>query len=87
MLEQADRRIVEPRRPARTERQNPDAGAAAQDRDERRALGRNRVSRRFQRAEPVKAFAWPIHPAGFSAPELLELARLQGWTLKPARLR
>jgi hypothetical protein len=37
--------------------------------------------------EPVKAFAWPIHPAGFSAPELLELARLQGWTLKPARLR
>lgn len=33
------------------------------------------------------AFAWPIHPKGFSAPELLELARLQGWTLKPARLR
>ena len=24
---------------------------------------------------------------GFSAPELLELGRLQGWTLKPARLR
>ncbi len=33
------------------------------------------------------AFAWPIHPKGFSAPELLELARLQAWTLKPARLR
>jgi hypothetical protein len=37
--------------------------------------------------EPAKAFDWPIHPDGFSAPELLELGRLQGWTLKPARLR
>lgn len=33
------------------------------------------------------SFQWPIHPKGFAAPELLELARLQGWTLKPARLR
>jgi len=38
-------------------------------------------------AEPAKAFDWPIHPPGFQAPELLELGRLQGWTLKPARLR
>ena len=37
--------------------------------------------------EPEKAFDWPIHPEGFRAPELLELGRLQGWTLKPARLR
>ena len=37
--------------------------------------------------EPAKAFAWPIHPPGFSAPELLELARLQAWTLQPAQLR
>jgi len=37
--------------------------------------------------EPRKAFEWPIHPEGFSAPELLELGKLQGWTLKPARLR
>jgi hypothetical protein len=37
--------------------------------------------------EPRKAFDWPIHPEGFSAPELLELGKLQGWTLKPARLR
>jgi hypothetical protein len=37
--------------------------------------------------DPQKSFAWPIHPAGFSAPELLELGRLQGWTLKPARPR
>jgi hypothetical protein len=34
-----------------------------------------------------KSFNWPIHPVGFRAPELLELGRLQGWTLKPARLR
>jgi hypothetical protein len=33
------------------------------------------------------SFLWPIHPEGFSAPELLELARLQAWTLKPARLK
>jgi hypothetical protein len=37
--------------------------------------------------EPRNAFDWPIHPEGFSAPELLELGKLQGWTLKPARLR
>ncbi len=37
--------------------------------------------------EPQKSFSWPIHPVGFAAPELLELGRLQGWTLKPARLR
>jgi hypothetical protein len=34
-----------------------------------------------------RSFEWPIHPEGFSAPELLELARLQAWTLKPARLK
>jgi hypothetical protein len=33
------------------------------------------------------SFSWPIHPAGFAAPELLALGRLQGWTLKPAILR
>jgi hypothetical protein len=33
------------------------------------------------------AFKWPIHPKGFAPSELLDLARLQGWTLKPARLR
>jgi hypothetical protein len=33
------------------------------------------------------SFYWPIHPEGFRAPELLELARLQAWTLKPARLK
>ena len=37
--------------------------------------------------DPKGSFNWPIHPEGFSAPELLDLGRLQGWTLKPARLR
>jgi len=34
-----------------------------------------------------RASSWAIHPQGFEAPELLELAKLQAWTLKPARLR
>jgi hypothetical protein len=37
--------------------------------------------------DAAKSFRWPIHPDGFAAPELLELGRLQGWTLKPARFR
>lgn len=37
--------------------------------------------------DPRNSFDWIIHPDGFSAPELLELGRLQGWTLKPALLR
>lgn len=32
------------------------------------------------------AFGWSIFPEGFSAPQLMELARLQAWTLKPALL-
>jgi hypothetical protein len=34
-----------------------------------------------------QAFKWPIHPKKFSPVELLAMARLQAWTLKPARLR
>jgi hypothetical protein len=41
---------------------------------------------RYFSKDPVKSFNWPIHPLGFAAPELLELGKLQGWTLKPARL-
>lgn len=29
---------------------------------------------------------WVIHPTGFRAPKILEVARLQAWTLKPAVL-
>jgi hypothetical protein len=31
-------------------------------------------------------WSWPIFPAGFHAPHVMELARLQAWTLKPALL-
>ncbi|MGD0579676.1 MAG: hypothetical protein ABSC08_12185, partial [Bryobacteraceae bacterium] len=41
---------------------------------------------RYFATDPSKPFQWPIHPAAFSAPSLLKLGRLQGWTLKPARL-
>jgi len=37
--------------------------------------------------DPARSFSWPIHPEGFQAPYLLDLARLQAWTLKPAILR
>jgi peptidoglycan/xylan/chitin deacetylase (PgdA/CDA1 family) len=30
---------------------------------------------------------WAIHPEGFHAPQIIELARLQAWTLKPALLQ
>jgi hypothetical protein len=42
---------------------------------------------KYVSTDPRTSFQWPIHPEGFSAPELLELARLQAWTLKPARLK
>ena len=42
---------------------------------------------RYFATDPVRPFNWVIHPQGFSAAPLLELGRLQGWTLKPARLR
>jgi hypothetical protein len=49
---------------------------------------RGRVAfEKYFSSEARKSFSWPIHPVGFAAPELLELGRLQGWTLKPARLR
>ena len=34
-----------------------------------------------------KSYDWVIHPETFAPDSLLELARLQAWTLRPARLR
>jgi hypothetical protein len=34
-----------------------------------------------------KIFNWVIHPEGFHAPKLMELAKLQAWTLKPAMMK
>ena len=42
---------------------------------------------RYFATDGRKPFNWVIHPDGFDGTPLLELARLQGWTLKPARLR
>jgi hypothetical protein len=41
---------------------------------------------RYFATDPYNPFNWIIHPKGFSGAHLLELGRLQGWTLKPARL-
>lgn len=40
---------------------------------------------RYFATDAAKSFNWVIHPQGFSAPEILELGKLQGWTLKPAQ--
>lgn len=54
--------------------------------DVRVARGRVTFEKYFA-TDAAKSFDWAIHPTGFAAPELLEMGRLQGWTLKPARLR
>lgn len=36
--------------------------------------------------DPRKPFDWVIHREGFDGTHLLDLGRLQGWTLKPAVL-
>ncbi len=42
---------------------------------------------KYVSTDPSGSFKWPIHPDGFSAPQLLEMAKLQAWTLKPAKLK
>jgi hypothetical protein len=37
--------------------------------------------------DAARSYNWVIHPPGFAPQELLDLARLQAWTLKPARLK
>ena len=37
-------------------------------------------------ADDPKLWGWVIFPPGFRAPAMMELARLQAWTLKPAIL-
>ena len=41
---------------------------------------------RYFASDGRKPFNWIIHPEGFNGAPLLELGRLQGWTLKPAQL-
>jgi hypothetical protein len=42
---------------------------------------------RYFATDGKRSYNWVIHPEGFDGSPLLELARLQGWTLKPARLK
>lgn len=41
---------------------------------------------RYIAEDSTKLWGWVIFPEGFHAPKLMELARLQAWTLKPALL-
>jgi hypothetical protein len=42
---------------------------------------------RYVAEDSVALWGWPIFPEGFHAPNIMALARLQAWTLKPAVLR
>jgi hypothetical protein len=42
---------------------------------------------RYVADDDPKMFNWVIHTEGFHAPKIMELAKLQAWTLKPAVLK
>jgi hypothetical protein len=42
------------------------------------------ATERYVADDSPAVFDWVIHPAGFHAPRLMEQAKLQAWTLKPA---
>ena len=46
-----------------------------------------RAARHVAEDTPELFGGWVIHPADFRAPRILEVARLQSWTLKPALRR
>jgi Polysaccharide deacetylase len=60
------------------------ASGAAPTQVERR-IGRFTADQ-YVAADSPKLWSWPIFPPGFHAPEIMALARLQAWTLKPALL-
>jgi len=60
---------------------------SAEGGDEVQVLRGNIDYERFFASDGRKPFNWVIHPAGFDGTPLLDLGRLQGWTLKPATLR
>jgi hypothetical protein len=47
----------------------------------------NAEMEKYVTTDADQSFRWPIHPDGFTASQLLELGRLQAWTLKPAQLK
>jgi dipeptidyl aminopeptidase/acylaminoacyl peptidase len=40
----------------------------------------------YASADDAKLWVWVIFPPGFRAPAMMQLARLQAWTIKPAVL-
>jgi len=42
---------------------------------------------RYVAEDSPRLWGWVIFPEGFHAPKIIELARLQAWTLKPAMLQ
>ena len=42
---------------------------------------------RYVAEDSPRLWGWVIFPEGFHAPKIIELARLQAWTLKPALLQ
>jgi hypothetical protein len=61
------------------------AGSGRIPRDVPRRAGRF-TSDRYVAEDSPKLWGWVIFPDGFHAPRIMELARIQAWTLKPARL-
>lgn len=45
------------------------------------------TSDRYVAEDKPQLWGWPIFPEGFTAPKIMEQARLQAWTLKPAVLQ
>jgi ABC-type molybdate transport system substrate-binding protein len=44
------------------------------------------AAEQFVAKDSLAIWNWPIFPSGFHSTHLMELARLQAWTLKPALL-
>ena len=44
------------------------------------------VAAKYVAEDTPKLWDWPIFPRGFHSAQLMDLARLQAWTLKPAQL-
>jgi len=62
------------------------AGSVLHPGEEARIRRGNSQFESYFATDPHKPFDWIIHPEGFDGARLLDLGRLQGWTLKPAVL-
>jgi hypothetical protein len=61
--------------------------ASASDKDDVTLRQAELDARRFVADDSPDLWSWVIFPKGFSAPHMMDLAKLQAWTLKPATLR